>query len=86
MSAEFAFTGTIDFGSVPAQGMVEKNVPVVGAVIGAAVLVTPISSPGSILFDGFVSAPGIVTVRATNPTAGAIVVAAATYRILVFVP
>jgi hypothetical protein len=66
--------------------MVEKLVTITGALVGAAVVVTTVSSPGAVLFDGYVSAPDTVTVRATNPTAGAIVVTDASYRILVFVP
>jgi hypothetical protein len=87
LADEFTVTITLAFGNVPAQGMVEKLVTVSGALVGSAVIVTTVSSPGAMLFDGYVSAPDTVTVRATNPTAGAILLGAgAAYRILVFVP
>lgn len=84
LAEEFVTTVSINFATVSAGGNVTKTVAIAGAESGAAVVVTPGTAPGAMLFDGYVSSIGIVTVRATNPTTGAIAVPSASYRVMVF--
>jgi hypothetical protein len=78
---------TLNFASIAAGAYEDLTIAVTGVTtaMGACVslgLPTTGGSPG-IIYTSFVSAADVVTVRAFNPTAGAIDPAAATYSVLV---
>lgn len=74
----------LDFPSIAAQAQASLTIAVPGAEVGDAVsLGLPAAPAAGIGWDAFVSAAGVVTVRATNATAAAVDPASATYRVLV---
>lgn len=83
-AAGLAWTGTLDFPSVGAQTGADLTCAVQGAELGDLVTIgLPIGLPFGLVFDAFVSAANVVTVRCTNVTAAAIDPAALTYRVRV---
>lgn len=80
-----AARATIDFASIAAGGTNTATITVPGASVGDPVaLGLPASVAASIVFSAHVTADNTVTVRAFNPTAGAIDPASATYKVVVF--
>ena len=71
----FESSATLDFPSVAAHGVQKLTLTVTGVRVNAAsvprVLVSSIPIDG-IIYDGYVSADDVVTIRACNYTAGAI--------------
>jgi hypothetical protein len=77
-------TATLDFGSINAAASADLTVAVVGAAVGDAVhLGLPAAPTAGIVFQGFVSAADVVTIRATNITAAPVDPASASYRVAV---
>ena len=77
-------TGALDFASIAAAASADLTIAVAGAAVNDAVSVgLPAAPTAGLIFQGFVSAAGTVTVRATNITAGAVDAASATYRVTV---
>ncbi|SOD42323.1 hypothetical protein [Nitrosovibrio sp. Nv4] len=77
-------TAALDFASIAAAASADLTIAVAGAAVGDAVsLGLPAAPTAGLIFQTFVSAAGIVTVRATNITAGAVDAASATYRVTV---
>ena len=77
-------TGALDFASIAAAASADLTIAVAGAAVNDAVsLGLPAAPTAGLVFQGFVSAAGTVTVRATNITAGAVDAASATYRVTV---
>lgn len=80
-----AATGTLDFGSIAAGGYEDLTIALVGAEVGQAVaLGLPAAPLAGIVFDAFVSAADVVTVRATNITGGALDPGSADYKVTVY--
>lgn len=74
-------TASLDFGSIAAGGQAELTLSVAGAAVGDTVsLGAPAAIESGLTWAGRVSAADTVTIRLTNPTAGAIDPAAATWR------
>lgn len=74
-------TAALNFASIAAAASADLTITVTGAVVGASVhLGLPAAPTAGIIFQGFVSASNVVTVRATNITSGAVDPASATYR------
>lgn len=74
-------TASLDFGSIAANTTSELTITVTGAVVGDDVAVTPNGAPESgLVWSGYVSSAGVVTVRLGNVTTGAIDPAARTWR------
>ncbi len=74
-------TAPLTFTAVPAAGSIDLTIQVPGVNVGDSVsLGLPAAPTAGLVFSGFVSAAGVVTVRATNVTAAAITAASATYR------
>ncbi len=77
-------TATLDFGSIASAASEDKTIAIAGAAVGDTVaLALPAAPTAGIVFNGFVSAAGTVTVRATNITAGAVDPASASYTAMV---
>lgn len=77
-------TATLDFAAIAAAGSANLTIPVVGAAVGDTVsLALPASINAGLVFNAFVSAAGVVTVRATNVTAASIDPAPASYSVIV---
>lgn len=78
-------TATLDFPSITAQTSSDLTVSVPGAAIGDTVTLSlPAAINAGLTFNAFVSATDVVTVRATNSTAGALNPASASYTVIVF--
>lgn len=74
-------TAALDFASIAAAASADLTISVAGAAVGDAVsLGLPAAPAAGLVFNGFVSAADVVTVRATNITAAAVDAASATYR------
>jgi hypothetical protein len=74
-------TATLDFPEIAAGASSDLTITVTGAATGDAVcLGLPASPAAGIVFQGFVSAANIVTVRATNITASPVDPGSASYR------
>lgn len=74
-------TAQLTFTAVAPATSNDQTFQVPGANVGDSVsLGLPAAPAAGLVFFAFVSAPGVVTVRATNVTAAAITAAAATYR------
>ena len=81
----YAASATLDFPSIAANGVQDLTISVPNAVVGDYVAMSlPAAPTAGIMFMAFVSAPGVVTVRARNVTAAAVDPAAATYGVMVF--
>lgn len=86
MAPRASLTGlaSLDFPSIAANGNADLTIPVAGARVGDSVaLGLPAAPTAGLVFDAFVSAADTVTVRANNPTAGAVDAAAANYRVTI---
>jgi len=74
----------LDFASIVAAASADLTIAVPGAQVGDAVyLGLPAAPQAGFIFQAFVSAADVVTVRATNITAGDLDAASATYRVAV---
>lgn len=79
---EKSATAALDFPSIAAAASADLTIALPGAAVGDAVsLGLPAAPAAGLIFNGFVSAADVVTVRATNITAGAVDAASATYRV-----
>lgn len=84
MKALLTATASLNFPSIGANLAADLTIPVTDAKVGDAVMVgAPAALESAITVMGFVSAAGVVTVRAANNSAGAVDPAAATYRVVV---
>ncbi len=73
--------GTLDFGSISAGASADLTINVSGAAVGDTVaLGLPAAPTAGIVFNGFVSSAGVVTVRASNITGSPIDPASDSYR------
>lgn len=80
-----ANTATLDFPSIAAASQADLTIAVAGAVVGDEVaLGLPAAPAAGLVFNAFVSAANVVTVRATNVTAGAVDAASGAYSVTVF--
>lgn len=74
----------LDFPAIAAAGSADLTINVPGAAVNDSVaLGLPAAPAAGLLFIAFVSAAGVVTVRASNITAAAVDAAAASYRVTV---
>lgn len=74
----------LDFPSIAANAKADMTIAVPGAAIGDAVFLgLPATPAAGLVFNGFVSAADIVTVRASNTSSGAVDAAIAAYRVVV---
>lgn len=79
-------TVALDFPSIAAAASATLTVNVPGAVVGDAVIVSGADAAGptaGLLFTAWVSAAGVVTVRATNVTAAPVDAAVANFVALI---
>lgn len=77
-------SATLNFPSIAAAASADLTIAVTGAEINDEVSVgLPAAPTAGIIFQAFVSAANVVTVRATNITAGAVDPASATYKVKV---
>lgn len=75
---------TFDFPSIAAGANSETTITVTGASVGDDVLVVwNVAPPAGLIFSARVTATDTVTLRAQNPTAGAVDAASQAYRVLV---
>jgi hypothetical protein len=75
----------LDFPSIAAVSQADLTIAVTGAAVGDEVaLALPAAPAAGIIFNAFVSATNVVTVRASNITAAAVDPVSATYSVLVF--
>lgn len=78
-------TDSLDFGSIAAGASADLTLTVPGATVGDDVYLAGTSAPASALVEkAWVSATDVVTVRAYNPTAGAVDQAAVDYTAIVW--
>lgn len=83
-SAGGVFIASLDFPSIAPAGTADLTVALQGAEVGDTVsLGLPSSVPAGVIYQAFVSAAGVITVRATNVTAGAIDPVAGSFRVAV---
>jgi hypothetical protein len=79
-----AATATLDFASIAAAASEDLTIAVTGAVVGDPVFLgLPAAPTAGIVFQCFVSASDVVTVRATNITGAPVDPASADYRVAV---
>jgi hypothetical protein len=84
VAAELSRTASLDFANMAAAASDDQTIAVPGARANDAVtLGLPAAPTAGIVFQAFVSADDVVTVRATNITAGAVNPAAQTIRVTV---
>jgi hypothetical protein len=77
-------TASLNFPSIAAVSQADLTIPVKGAEINDSVqLGMPAAPIAGLVFNAFVSAQNVVTVRASNITAGAVDQAALTFRVTV---
>lgn len=77
-------TALLDFASIAAQAKADLTISVPGAKVGDAVFLgLPAAPAAGLVFNAFVSADDVVTVRASNTSGGAVDATSATYRALV---
>lgn len=82
--ATLSVAAALDFASIAAAASADLTIAVPGAAVGESVsLGLPVAPQAGLIFQAFVSAAGVVTVRATNITAGPVDAASATYRVTV---
>ena len=75
-------TFEVDFGTVPAVTANTILLELDGALIGAAVVVTPVfGQPAGLLFDGYVPVNDMVEIRAVNFTGAGVLTVETTYRV-----
>jgi hypothetical protein len=73
----------LDFPSVPAQQQRTLDIPAAPVTPGAVVLVAPLVPVAGIIFTGQVSTAGVLTIVASNITAGAINPPATDFRVII---
>lgn len=74
-------TAALDFAAIAAAASADLTIAVAGAAVGDSVeLGLPAAPAAGLIFQGFVSAADVVTVRASNITAVGVDAASATYR------
>lgn len=74
-------TAALDFAAIAAAASADLTIAVPGAAVGDAVsLGLPAAPAAGLIFNSFVSAADVVTVRASNITAVGVDAASATYR------
>lgn len=74
-------TAALDFAAIAAAASADLTIAVAGAAVGDSVeLGLPAVPAAGLIFNGFVSAADVVTVRASNITAAGVDAASATYR------
>lgn len=74
-------TADLDFAAIAAAASADLTIAVPGAAVGDSVsLGLPAAPAAGLIFNGFVSAANVVTVRASNITALGVDAASATYR------
>jgi hypothetical protein len=79
-----AATAALNFGSIAAAASEDLTIAVTGAVVGDPVFLgLPAAPTAGIIFQCFVSASDVVTVRATNITGAPVDPASADYRVAV---
>lgn len=79
--ASLTATAALDFASINAAASADLTIAVAGAAVGDAVeLGLPAAPTAGLVFNAFVSAANVVTVRATNITAAPVDAASATCR------
>jgi hypothetical protein len=77
-------SAVLDFVSLAAQASQDLTIAVVGAVVGDGVLLgLPAAPNAGVVFTAWVSAAGVVTVRATNITGAAIDPASMAFNVMV---
>lgn len=79
-----SYTGTWDPGATTTVDTTTVNVP--GAQTTDAVLVTVQTPTTGIIYSGYVSALGVITLRAQNVTAGSLNAASTTLTVIVLRP
>lgn len=73
---------TLNFPAIAAGASADLTIPLSGALVNDPVVLSlPAAVPVGLVFNAFVSAVNVVTVRATNITAAAIDAAAGTYSV-----
>lgn len=78
-------SASLNFPSIAAVSQADLTITVTGAAVGDEVaMALPAAPAAGIVFNAFVSATNVVTIRASNITASAVDPAAATYSVLVF--
>lgn len=76
---------TLDFPSIAVNAKADLTVALNGVAVGDAVFLgLPAAPAAGIVFNAFVSAANVVTIRASNTSAGAVDPASAAYRVIVF--
>jgi hypothetical protein len=84
LSKTLAASAALDFASIAAAASADLTIAVTGAAVNDTVrLGLPAAPTAGIIFQAFVSAADVVTIRATNITAGAVDPASATYAVTV---
>lgn len=79
--AALSATAALDFAAIAAAASADLNIAVAGAAVGDSVsLGLPAAPTAGLLFQAFVSAANVVSVRATNITGLAVDAVVATYR------
>lgn len=79
--ANLTATAALDFPSIAAAASADLTIAVAGAAVNDSVsLGLPAAPTAGLIFQAFVSAANVVTVRATNITAGAVDAVSATVR------
>lgn len=82
--ANLTATAALDFAAIAAAASADLTIAVLGAAVGDSVsLGLPAAPAAGLVFNTFVSAAGVVTVRASNITAAPVDAASATYRVTV---
>lgn len=77
-------SASLNFGSIAAAASADLTIALSGARVNDVVdLGLPAAPTAGIIFQAFVSASDVVTVRATNITGSAVDPAAATYRVAI---
>lgn len=77
-------SASLNFPSISAAAQADLAIAVVGAAVGDEVIMAlPAAPTAGLIFNAFVSATDVVTIRASNITAAPIDAAAATYGVIV---
>lgn len=77
-------SAALDFASIAAAASADLTIAVPGAAVGDTVeLARPAAPAAGLVFQAFVSATDVVTVRAMNITGSGVDAASATYRVVV---
>lgn len=79
-------TAALDFPSIAAAGSADLTIALPGATVNSSVsLGLPGAPTAGLVYQAFVSAADVVTVRATNITAAAVDAVSQTFRVTAFV-